>query len=156
MTTLIKVTFTSTAGEEINGQAHFEPMSELVTLPSRLLELVQRARAAGDGHALVAHEDGYRYPLEPVEVGVYQLDRSRRHRQTLLEQAWKAVTAPTKDQRQQSGRFAHTLSAAALIGASVYVGFSNVWTLIALTDVLCLLGVGAALFLVGTVLSKGD
>ncbi|BDB30138.1 MULTISPECIES: hypothetical protein [Cupriavidus] len=156
MTTPIKVTFTSTAGEEINGQAQFEPMSELVTLPSQLLEHVQRARAACDGHALVAHEDGYRYPLQPVEDGVYQLDRSRRHRQRLLEQAWKAVTAPTKDQRQQSGRFAHTLSAAALIGASVYVGYSNVWMLVALTDVLSLVGVGAVLFLVGAVLSKGD
>lgn len=156
MTTLIKVTFTSTAGEEINGQAQFEPMSGLVTLPSRLLELVQRAKAAGDGHALVAHEDGYRYPLQPVENGVYRLDRSRRHRQGLLEQAWKAVTAPTKEQRQQSGRFAHTLSAAALIGASGYVGSSDVWTLGALTDVLSLVGVGVVLFLVGAVLSKGD
>ncbi|MGX6570856.1 hypothetical protein [Cupriavidus necator] len=156
MTTLIKVSFTSTAGEEINVQAQFEPMSELVTLPSQLLEHVQRARAAGDGHALVADEDGYRYPLQPVGDGAYQLDRSRRHRQRRLEQAWKAVTAPTRSQRQQSGRFAHTLSAAALLGASVYVGSSNVWTLIALTDVLSLVGVGAALFLVGAVLSKGD
>ncbi|KAI3602937.1 hypothetical protein D8I24_3115 (plasmid) [Cupriavidus necator H850] len=56
MTTLIKLTLTSAAGEETHGQAQYEPMSGLVTLPSRLLNLVQRARAAGDGHALVAHE----------------------------------------------------------------------------------------------------
>lgn len=156
MTTLLKLTFTSATGEETHGQAQYEPMSGLVTLPSRLLDLVQRARAAGHGHVLVAHEDGHRYSLQAVESGVYQLDRSRRHRQGLLEQAWKAVTAPTRDQRLQSGRFAHTLSAAALIGASGYVGSSPAWTFGAVTDVLSLVGVGLVLFVVGAVLSKGD
>ncbi|WP_427308732.1 hypothetical protein [Cupriavidus sp. H39] len=156
MTILIKVTFTSTAGEEIHGQAQYEPAPGLVSLPSRMLDIVQRAKASGDGHAIVAHEDGYRYPLQPIENGVYQLDRSRRQRQGLLEQAWKAVTAPTKEQRQQSGRFAHTLSAAALIGASGYVGSSRAWNLSAVADVLSLIAIGVVLFLVGAVLSKGD
>lgn len=156
MTSLIKVTFTSTSGEEVNGHAQYDPAAGMVTLPARLLELVNRATGAGEGYAIVAHEDGYRIPLLHVENGSYRVDRARRQHEALLLQAWKAVIAPTKDQRQQSGRFAHTLSAAAVIGAAGYVGSGRVWTLSAVTDVLSLVGIGVVLFFVGAVLSKGD
>lgn len=156
MTVLIKVTFTSTVGEETTGQAPYDPSTGLVTLPSRLLSRVQRAKNAGEGFALAAHEDGYRYPLIAVQEGVYHLDRSKRKGKAILSQVATAIVAPTKDQRQQYGRFAHTLSAAAIIAACGYIGSTRVWSVSAITDVLSLSAISVVLFLAGAVLSKGD
>lgn len=156
MTILIKVTFISTAGEEVTGQAQFDPGPGLVTLPLRLVELVQRAEAAGVGYALAAHEDGYRCRLIGVRENVYRIDRSQRHRETMLAQVLKALAAPTKDQRQQYGRFAHTLSAAAIIAAAGYLGTNRTWDVSAAIEVLALISTGVVLFLTGAVLSKGD
>lgn len=122
MTTLIKVTFTGTTGEETTGKAQYDHASGLVTLPTSFLTLIEQAKAVGIGYALVAQEDGYQFPLLHDGGATYRMDRSRRARRSLLVLAWKAATEPTKEQRQQSGRFAHTLSAAAVIGAAGYLG----------------------------------
>ncbi len=150
MTTLIKVTFTSTSGEETTGKAQYDHASGLVTLPGSFQALVEQARAAGIGCALVAHENGYQLPLVHQTRAAYRMDRS------LLLQAWKAVAEPTKEQRQQSGRFAHTLSAAAVIGAAGYLGTNHTWSVHAVTDVMGLVGIGVVLFFAGAILSKGE
>ncbi|AEI83108.1 hypothetical protein CNE_BB2p03130 (plasmid) [Cupriavidus necator N-1] len=156
MTTLIKVTFTGTTGEETTGKAQYDHASGLVTLPTSFLTLIEQAKAVGIGYALVAHEDGYQFPLLHDGGATYRMDRSRRARRSLLVLAWKAVAEPTKEQRQQSGRFAHTLSAAAVIGAAGYLGTNHTWSIRAVTDVISLVGVGVVLFFAGAILSKGD
>ncbi len=156
MMTLIKVTFTSTSGEETTGKAQHDHASGLVTLPGSFQALVEQARAAGIGCALVAHEDGYQFPLTHQDGAAYRMDRSRRTRRGLLVQAWRAASEPTKEQRQQSGRFAHTLSAAAVIGAAGYLGINLTWSVRAVTDVISLVGIGVVLFFAGAILSKGD
>jgi len=150
MTTLIKVTFTCTSGEETTGKAQYDRASGLVTLPGSFQALVEQARAAGIGCALVAHEDGFQLPLVHQAGAAYRMDRS------LLPQAWKAVVEPTKEQRQQSGRFAHTLSAAAVIGAAGYLGTNHTWSVRAVTDVMGLVGIGVVLFFAGAILSTGE
>ncbi len=43
MTTLIKVTFTSTSGEETTGKAQYDHASGIVTLPGSFQALVEQA-----------------------------------------------------------------------------------------------------------------
>lgn len=156
MTTLIKVTFTSTSGEETTGKAQYDHASGLVILPGSFQALVEQARAAGIGCALVAHENGYELPLVHQAGAAYRMDRSRHAGRSLPLQAWKAVAEPTKEQRQQSGRFAHTLSAAAVIGAAGYLSTNHTWSVRAVTDVIGLVGIGVVLFFAGAILSKGE
>ncbi|TPQ30628.1 hypothetical protein [Cupriavidus pinatubonensis] len=84
MSSLIKVTFSSTAGEETTGKAQVDHASGLVTLSSSLQSLVDQAKAAGNGCALVGHEDGYQLPLIHQEGAAYRMDRSRAKRHGLL------------------------------------------------------------------------
>ncbi|MFS8980206.1 hypothetical protein PO002_38110 [Cupriavidus necator] len=78
----IKVTFTGTTGEETTGKAQYDHASGLVTLPTSFLTLIEQAKAVGIGYALVAHEDGYQFPLLHDGGATYRMDRSRRARRT--------------------------------------------------------------------------
>lgn len=156
MSTLIKVTFVATSGEEVSGKAKIDRSSSIVTLPTRISASIDRAKAAGEGFEVVAHDNGYKYPLVHVDGVRYHLDAGSRQREGFWNQAWRAITAPHKDQRQQYGRFAHTLSAAALIGAVGYVNSIPAWSLYAAWQAFCLISCGVVLFVAGAVLVKGD
>ncbi|CAG9186082.1 hypothetical protein [Cupriavidus pampae] len=156
MSTLIKVTFLATSGEEVSGKAKIDRPKGLVTLPTRISASIDRAKSAGEGFEVVAHDNGYLYPLLHVSGSQYRLDASSRQRHGLLSLAWRAITAPHKDQRQQYGRFAHTLSAAALIGFVGYVNSVPAWSLYAALQAFCLFSGGVVLFMAGAVLAKGD
>ncbi|QBY56394.1 hypothetical protein [Cupriavidus oxalaticus] len=156
MTRLIKVTFSATSGEELHGRAEFERTQGLVTLPQRLLAVIEKARAEGEGFEIVAHDNGYRFPLIHHQAATYRMDKGGGQRDGFFYLAWKAIIEPSKDQRQQYGRFAHTLSAAALIGLVGYFKTVSSWSLHAAADVCGLLMASVVLFVVGAVLSKGD
>jgi len=156
VTTLIKVTFSATSGEEVSGKAKIDRSKGIATLPTRISASIDRAKAAGEGFEVVAHDNGYKYPLVHVVGGQYRLDAGSRQREGFWNLAWRAITAPHKDQRQQYGRFMHTLSAAAMIGFVGYVKSIPVWSLYAAWEAFCLILCGVVLFVVGAVLAKGD
>ena len=156
MSKLIKVILRSTSGDETSGRAAILADSDVVVLPSRLVQQIESSKAAGEAYVLAASEDGYEIPLVHVEAATFRLNRQGRARKSLWSVVRSALLAPTRDQRQQYGRFAHTLSAAALIGAASYFSGSRTWTLGAVFDVATLIAVTVVLFVVGAVLSKGD
>jgi len=156
MTTLIKVTFSATSGEEVNGRAQFDRAGGLVTLPQRLLAMVDRARSDGEGFEIVAHENGYKFPLIHHQAATYRMDKGAGQRDGFFYLALKAIIEPSKDQRQQYGRFAHTLSAGATIGFVGYFKSVPVWSFHTVADLCGLFFAGVVLFVVGAVLSKGD
>ncbi len=156
MSTLIKVTFSATSGEEVSGKAQIDRAKGVVTLPARFSVSIDRARSAGEGFEIVAHDNGYKYQLVHQDADQYRLDSDSRRRDGFGYLAWRAIIEPHKDQRQQYGRFAHTLSAAALIGLVGYFKSVQTWSLLAAWEIFCLLIGSVVLFVVGAVLSKGD
>ncbi|CAE6870172.1 hypothetical protein R69746_08358 [Paraburkholderia aspalathi] len=62
----------------------------------------------------------------------------------------------SKDQRQQFGRFAHTLSAASAAGAIGYGHSTTVWTLAAVFNVSALVVLFVVLFLIGMDSMNGE
>ncbi|TDN59044.1 hypothetical protein [Paraburkholderia sp. BL10I2N1] len=62
----------------------------------------------------------------------------------------------TKDQRQQFGRFAHTLSAASIVGAVGYWHSTQVWTFTAVFDVAILFVWFVLLFYAGMDTMNGE
>lgn len=76
MSTLIKVTFSATSGEEVSGKAQIDRGKGIVTLPARFSVSIDRARNAGEGFEIVAHDNGYRYPLSHQDADRYKLKRT--------------------------------------------------------------------------------
>ncbi|CAN7777447.1 hypothetical protein LJR296_007767 [Cupriavidus necator] len=120
MTRIAKVILKSTSGDEYSCSVHYEPDADVVTLPARLDNLVDASIAMGERHVLLLLEDGYQFPLVRKEPSIYNVDRSRAAKRGWLQEARMAIVAPTKDQRLQYGRFAHTLSVAAVVGLAGY------------------------------------
>jgi len=79
--------------------------------------------------------------LDTPRAGLFRLD---------LGHSW------SKDQRQQFGRFAHTLSAASVAGAVGYWHSADVWTLSVVWNVAALVLISVVLFLVGIDSMNGE
>ncbi|GAB7547871.1 hypothetical protein ACU4GI_19205 [Cupriavidus basilensis] len=156
MTRIAKVILKSTSGDEYSCSVHYEPDADVVTLPVRLDNLVDASIAMGERHVLLLLEDGYQFPLVRMEPAVYNVDRSKAAKRGWMDEARMAVAAPTKDQRLQYGRFAHTLSAAAILGLAGYLTSRPGWNLTAVANGASLFGIAVVLFAVGAVLSKGE
>lgn len=69
---------------------------------------------------------------------------------------WKAISEPTKAQREQYGRYHHSLSAASVVGMVSCIGSSPGWSTSHVLNVLGLFAAAVVLFLIGAVLCKGD
>lgn len=156
MTRIAKVILKSTSGDEYSCSVHYEPDADVVTLPARLDDLVEASIEMGERHVLMLLEDGYQFPLVCKEQSIYHVDRSKAAKRGWLQEARMAIVAPTKDQRLQYGRLAHTLSAAAIIGLAGYSTGRPGWNLIAVANSVSLFVIAGVLFAVGAVLSKGE
>lgn len=156
MTQIAKVLLKSTSGDEFSCSVHYERSSGLVMLPARVDSLVDASTALGERHVLLLLEDGYQYPLIREEGPTYRVDRASVAKRGWLQEVRMAVKTPSKDQRLQYGRLAHTLSAAATIGSVTYLSGARVWNLTTIGNSACLFLMAGVLFVVGAVLSKGD
>jgi hypothetical protein len=79
-------------------------------------------RAAGRSLILEAHTDGSMHvTATTVDLGEFEPG-------SLWSRLVALVKSPTKDQRQQFGRFMHTLSAASLIGTIGFWHSTSDWT----------------------------
>ncbi|GLC98117.1 hypothetical protein Tamer19_75260 [Cupriavidus sp. TA19] len=156
MTRIAKVLLKSTSGDEYSCSVHYEPETNVVTLPARLDSLVDASIGMGERHVLLLLEDGYQYPLVRKEPSVYSVDRSTVAKRGWLQESRMAIVAPTKDQRLQYGRFAHTLSATAIVGLAGYSTSDPGWNLTSIANGVSLFVIAGVLFAVGAVLSKGE
>ncbi|QGZ67010.1 hypothetical protein [Paraburkholderia acidisoli] len=66
------------------------------------------------------------------------------------------VRRPSKDQRQQFGRFAHTLSAGATIGGFGFWHSTNVWTVQNALSLVNLCAAAVVLFYIGIISMDGE
>lgn len=107
-------------------------------------------------HVLLLLEDDYQFPLMRKEPSIYNVTRSRAAKRGWLHETHMAIVAPTKDQRLQYGRFAHTLSAAAIVGLAGYSTSRPGWNLTAVANGVSLFVIAGVLFAVGAVLSKRE
>jgi hypothetical protein len=156
MSRISKIVFRSTNGVEVSGSVRYDGSQDLVTLPDRIAMLVEHIGSTGDEHVLVLVERGFEYPLVPDGSGRYRVDRAHGLRPTFLQELKASVIAPTKDQRLQHGRYCHTLSASAVVGAVGYGAGLHTWTGTSAVNCASLLAFGVVLFAVGAVLSKGE
>ncbi|MDF6758041.1 hypothetical protein NLQ71_24425, partial [Escherichia coli] len=83
MSKLIKVILRSTSGDETSGRAAILADSDVVVLPSRLVQQIESSKAAGEAYVLAASEDGYEIPLVHVEAATFRLNRLSRSRKSL-------------------------------------------------------------------------
>ncbi|MFS8981467.1 hypothetical protein PO002_45225 [Cupriavidus necator] len=137
MSRLIKVTFTSTSGEESTGFATLHK-DEMVEMPKRMALRVSAAVDAGDGYALVAQHRGEAVPMVHVEEASYRLDMQHAISEPWSKRIAEAFRDPTKDQLQAYGRYCHTLSAAALVGFVGYASGRSGWSGTEILNCLCL------------------
>jgi len=156
MTKLAKVILKTTSGDEFTCSVHHNVGAGRVELPARLADLIDDAEANGEKYVLVLLDNGFQYPLVLSDDGGYSVDPQAAARRGFLQEARLALFLPSKDQRMQYGRFAHTLSASAVIGIVGYLAGKPVWSWASVLNVLTLFGASVVLFVVGAVLSKGE
>jgi len=156
MSRIAKVVFRATNGVEVSSSVRYEGAQNLVAVPARIATLVEQVGASGDEHVLLLVERGFEYPLVRDGTGTYRVDRSQGTRSGFFEELKSSLFAPTKDQRLQLGRYCHTLSISALVGAVGYGAGLPGWTVTAVVNCASLLAFGVVLFAVGAVLSKGE
>jgi len=156
MSRIAKVVFRSTNGVEVSSSVRYEGSQGIVALPARIASLVEQIGGNGDEHILLLVERGFEYPLVRESSGVYRVDRLLGTRPGFLHELKSSVVAPTKDQRLQHGRYCHTLSVSAVVGAVGYGAGVPGWTATSVVNCASLLAFGVVLFAVGADLSKGE
>jgi hypothetical protein len=122
--------------------------SAQVTLPPRLSSLMEILDQSDQLKSFMAECGSVRFPVEHDRERGYFIDFNRGSRWKHVSGV-KWVVSPTVEQRKLNGRFAHMLSACALIGACFEIGTAGPLSGESLLEpiVLCLLSV--ALFIVG-------
>lgn len=122
--------------------------SAQVTLPPRLSKVLAILDQSGHRQSFVAECGGVQFPVECDAERGYFVDFNQGSRSKHAFGV-KYVFSPTAEQRKLNGRFAHMLSAGALIGACFLIETASALNGKSLLEpiVLCLLSV--ALFIVG-------
>ncbi|MEI7296991.1 hypothetical protein WCQ02_33100 [Paraburkholderia tropica] len=153
---IVSVVVVYAGGMEISEGASLDPSTEVVYVSERLRQILRDCDTTEVPPRLMVVISGERYAL------VHQAGEFRRGdaiarmpTQPLLPfgnfgHAWN------KDQRQQFGRFAHTLSAASIAGAAGFWHSTTVWTFTAVADVVVLVFLFVILFLRGMDSMNGE
>ena len=155
MTRLIKVTFTSTSGEETTGFASLHK-DDGVELPKRMMMRVLAAVDAGEGYAIVEQFKGSAVPLVCVTDASYRLDMEHATSERWSTRIADAFRDPSKDQLQAYGRYCHTLSAAAVLGFFGYAAGRPGWSITTMLNCVSLIVVAGVLLAIGAAFLKGD
>jgi hypothetical protein len=155
MSRLIKVTFTSTSGEETTGFATLHK-DEVVELPKRMSLRVSAAADAGEGYALLAHYKGESIPMLHVSDASYRLDKQHAIREPWSKRISEAFRDPSKEQLHAYGRYCHTLSAAAVVGVVGYAAGRPGWSATVLLNGACLVVLAGVLLAIGSAFLKGE
>ncbi|MEZ0606261.1 hypothetical protein ACAX43_29660 [Paraburkholderia sp. IW21] len=146
------------SGMSIADRATFIQQLETVAPSERLAAILRELAASEAPPAVTAMIGGVSVHLDARVDGTFSVSRESasakksrsRFRLFNFGHSW------SKDQRQQFGRFAHTLSAASAAGAVGYGHSITVWTLAAVFNVSALVVLFVVLFLRGMDSMNGE
>jgi hypothetical protein len=149
----VKVEYT--CGQTLTDRVTLDAKTGEILLPPRLIGVMAKMADSECLPAFSLQYGGYVLPVEAGAKSSYKVQLPviapfgfRR----LLH----PIAQPTKDQRQQNGRFLQTLSAAAIVGAIGYVHAAGQWDLSTLLNTASLSVLGVILWYAGLLAMKGD
>lgn len=145
---LVEVEVRYEGGTIITDRVVLNGKSGEVILPPRLRSLLEILDECDQRKSFIAQCAGVDFAVEGDREHGYLINfnvRSRRMHFLRL----RSVQPPTAGQRKLNGRFAHMLSAWALIGACFEVGTARTWSGTSLLGPAVLCGLAVVLFILG-------
>lgn len=127
--------------------------------PSERLQAVMREFSISEAPpAVSAVIDGVTVQLDWTTDGIFSVGDviGCRREDSLIGRVLQPFLDPTKDQRQQLGRFCHTLAAAAFLGAVGVWHSTQVWTLVDVKLEASLVASFVLTFIQGMISIKGE
>ncbi|MEK6295267.1 MAG: hypothetical protein V4793_28560 [Paraburkholderia tropica] len=129
---IIEIKIAFPGGLTITDSATWREKDGLVYVSERLKQALRELDTTEAPPAVTATCRGQSVALEPTSSGDFRFKSGLIIRQLpkgVLTQFRQIVMQPSKDQRQQFGRFAHTLCAGAIIGAVGFWHSTTNWSL---------------------------
>ncbi|KMZ13829.1 hypothetical protein BHUM_02019 [Candidatus Burkholderia humilis] len=123
---LARVKVEYTCGLMLTDRVSLDVTSGIVSIPPRLTQLMDLMDQTECLPAFSLDYEGYALPVSLQTDGVFVVSVPRDPRPGLRSRLY-AIANPSKDQRQQNGRYLHTLSAASIGGAVGYAHSSAIW-----------------------------
>lgn len=146
------------SGISIDDRATFIHPLDNVVPPERLASILREFAMSEAPPAVTATIDGASVRLDARVDGTFSVSRESvpPKKPASVFRRLNPGHSWSKDQRQQFGRFAHTLSAASAVGAIGYGHSTTVWTLAAAFNVSVLVVLFVLLFLLGMDSMNGE
>ncbi len=152
---LAKVKVEYTGGTTITERVTLDPATGQVHLPPRLWALMEKMDETECSPAFGLEYMGFVLPVSVLADGKYTVSIPTQP-QAGIRQVLNAIAYPAKDQRQQNGRYLHTLSAASIGGAVGYVHAASTVDVQTVVGAASLAGLGVLLWYVGFRAMKGE
>jgi hypothetical protein len=152
---LAKVKVEYTGGTTITERVMLNPDTGHVQLPPRLHSLMNAMDGTECSPSFTLEYKGVVVPVERESDNSFKVTISP-EADSGARQLLQAIASPTKEQRLQNGRFAHTLSAASIGGAVGYAHSTSGWDTQTLLGTLALGGLGVVLWYAGLYIMKGE
>lgn len=152
---LAKVKIEYSSGTTIIDRVTLDPATGQVHLAPRVLGLLSKMEESECSPSFSLEYNGYVLPVATITDGGYVVSIPANlgpgPRQVL-----HAIATPTKDQRQQNGRYLHTLSAASIGGAVGYAHSASSWDPLTIVGAGALAALGVVLWYAGHYVMKGE
>ena len=145
---LITVEVRYEGGTVITDRVVLNSESAKITLPPRLCSLLDILDEYDQRKSFIAQCAGVDFAVEGDREHGYLINFNARSRPKHFL-GLRSVWSPTAGQRKANGRFAHMLSAWALIGACFEVGTAGPLSETSLLDPIVLCGLAVMLFVIG-------
>lgn len=156
---IIKIKVEFPGGLTITDNASWSEGKGLVFVSERLKQVLRELDVTEALPVVTATCRGQSVSIEATSAGDFRLKSGQvvlRSPDGFLAQLREIIRRPSKDQRQQSGRFLHTLSAGATIGAVGFWHSTTQWNLANGFVIGSLVTVAVILFYLGIVFMDGE
>lgn len=156
---IIKIRIEFPGGLTITDHASWSEAKALIYVSERLKQVLRELDVTEALPVVTATCRGQTLSIEPTSAGDFRLKSGQvvlRPPSGFLAQVREIIRRPSRDQRQQFGRFLHTLSASAMIGAIGLWHSTTVWTLANEFSVGSLCIAAVILFYLGIVSMDGE
>lgn len=149
----VKVEYT--CGLTLTDRVTLDGRTGEILLPPRLIAVIAKMEESECSPAFSLRHEGYDLPVHGGPQGTYNVQMPV-IAPFGVRRLFHPIAFPTKDQRQQNGRFLHTFSAASIVGAVGYIHSSAQWDLPTFLNTASLSVLGVILWYAGLLAMKGD